>query len=47
LVSAISKLASKFNEVKVLVLGLDTAVQPKDHEDGIEFRERVRRTYEE
>jgi len=47
LVSAISKLTSRFNEVKVLVLGLDTAVQPKDHEDGTKFRERVKRIYEE
>jgi len=28
------------------VLGLDTAIQPKDHEDGIKFRERVKRAYE-
>ena len=47
LVSAINKLTSKFNEIRVLVLGLDTAVQPEDREDGIKFRERVRRTYEE
>ncbi len=46
LTSAINKSSDVFSQVKVLVLGLDTAIQPEDQEDGRGFRGRVREVYE-
>lgn len=41
------KASGKFSRVRVVIFGLDTAVQPSDGIEGAEFREKVRDLYSE